>query len=442
MPPRSLFGRLLLFLLLGLVAAQALSAWLLLADRGSALYRVLAADNVARIGAIVELLDEMGDDDRERIASALDLPPLRMAVDLPWSELPADRSPPARALADALHERLGDERPLSVSLAEPGHAEAGRAGPPRRASFFIQVGLRDGAVVSFLHELPRTLVQRPDRVLASLAILLVSVVVLAVLAVRALTRPLRTLAHAATELGRDLERPPLAEAGPLEVRAAAQAFNTMQARLRAYLDDRARMLAAVSHDLKTPLTRLRLRAELIDDEAQRTRILADLDEMEAMVQDTLDYMRGVERGEPATRLDLLALIDALADDAADAGTVIAVEGGLRAPVAGRPLALKRCLQNLIDNARAYGGGALHIVVEDGATVVTVRVLDDGPGIPAAELERVFEPFHRLEGSRSRNTGGTGLGLAIARNIARAHGGELSLANRPEGGLEARLTLPR
>jgi signal transduction histidine kinase len=215
----------------------------------------------------------------------------------------------------------------------------------------------------------------------------------------------------------------------------------MQARLKRYISDRARVLAAVSHDLKTPLTHIRLRTDLLDDEELRDKLQGDLDEMERMVSATLDFMRGTESREPSQTLDLVALLESVRDDARDAGWEVELEGGLRQPVQGRPLALKRSLRNLVENAVRYGERA-RIRVEDEGQQIRITVLDDGPGIPEVMLEQVFDPFFRLESSRARHTGGTGLGLGIARNIARAHGGDLVLSNRPEGGLNAQLVLPR
>ena len=215
----------------------------------------------------------------------------------------------------------------------------------------------------------------------------------------------------------------------------------MQQRLIRYLEDRNRVLAAVSHDLKTPITRLRLRAELLDDATLREKVLADLDEMQQMAQASLDFLRSGTDQEPVAALDLDALLEALQEDAEDAGYSITLAGGpIRRPLRGRPLALKRCLTNLVDNALKYGQQAT-ITVTETPTRLTLIIRDAGPGIAEAELEQVFAPFYRLEGSRNRDTGGAGLGLSIARNIARAHGGELRLRNHPQGGLEAVLELP-
>ncbi|MDH5513116.1 MAG: ATP-binding protein, partial [Gammaproteobacteria bacterium] len=269
----------------------------------------------------------------------------------------------------------------------------------------------------------------------------VSVIALSLLAVRWLTRPLGVLAVAADELGRDIRRAPLAEKGPAEVRRAAAAFNTMQSRLQTYLREREQMLAAVSHDLRTPITRLRLRAEMIEDESLRVKFARDLAEMEAMTTAALDFLRGAHVDEPVQPVDVLALLESLQADMEEAGHEVQVRAQDIAPFPARPLALKRCLTNLADNAVKYGKRA-EIGVEDDGRELRITVADDGPGIPEAELKRVFEPFYRIEGSRSRETGGVGLGLSVARDIARAHRGELALRNRPGGGLEAVLMLPR
>jgi signal transduction histidine kinase len=201
------------------------------------------------------------------------------------------------------------------------------------------------------------------------------------------------------------------------------------------------VLAAMSHDLKTPLTRMRLRAELLEDEDLRQRFEQDLGEMQAMVADALEALRGLDGPARSMPVDVMALLESLQADAREAGKAVEIEGRADAPLQGDAARLRRCVGNLVDNALAYGERA-HIQVDDSAKALTLRIRDDGPGIPEDMLERVFDPFFRLEGSRSRDTGGTGLGLSIARNIARAAGGEVRLRNAPQGGLEAELSLPR
>ena len=308
-------------------------------------------------------------------------------------------------------------------------------------SFVAQVRLGDGSWVSFDTRQPAQTEHWPYRMLASLVVLLAAVMAVSLVAVRWATRPLNALADAAEELGKNIHQAPLAETGPLEVVRAARAFNTMQARLLHYIEDRTRVLAAMSHDLKTPITRLRLRAEMLDDPLQRAKFGNDLAEMESMVGVTLDFMRGVDSGEAAQPVDIKALLESLQADLAETGGKVSIAGAATKPYTGRPQALKRCLANLLENAIKYGERA-DISIDDNDQRLAIMIRDHGPGIPPGELERVFEPFHRLEASRNRQTGGTGLGLTIARAVAQAHGGTLVLANHPDGGLTARLTLPR
>jgi signal transduction histidine kinase len=264
------------------------------------------------------------------------------------------------------------------------------------------------------------------------------------LAVRQAVRPLRALAEAADALGPDLRPVELPERGPSEVLRSARAFNAMQRRIAAYVDERVRILAAISHDLQTPITRMRLRVDMMDDEAQgsqQRRLRADLDELQGLVKDGIGYARAMHgEREPARAIDLDAQLDSLVLDYRDAGNAVELEGRVGAPVQTRPKALRRIVGNLVDNALKFGGSARIVAGRDSQGAVLVRVLDNGPGIPADQLEAVFEPFFRLEASRNRDTGGTGLGLAIARQLAGSLGGTLTLHNRPEGGLEARLTL--
>jgi signal transduction histidine kinase len=256
---------------------------------------------------------------------------------------------------------------------------------------------------------------------------------------RTITRPLTGLARAADAVGRGERQAPLPETGARELREATHAFNVMQERLHRYLDSRTQVLAALSHDLRTPLTRLKLRVETLDDDSLRERFGADLDEMIAMVANCLNLFKGLD-DEPPQPTDVGALLADLRREFAELGGTVEIEGVANAPVVVKPQALKRCLTNLLSNAIKYGDRAT-VVVEDGADLV-MRVLDEGPGIPAESLEQVFEPFFRLESSRNSTTGGVGLGLGIARDIAQAHGGSLVLRNRSPHGLEAVLTLPK
>jgi signal transduction histidine kinase len=315
-----------------------------------------------------------------------------------------------------------------------------RSRPPRNG-FQASIRLADGSWLNILRPLPEGMENWPYKLLTYLAVLLVSIILLSLLAVRWVTRPLGTLAEAARNLGKDIGYPPLSESGPQEVQNAVRAFNTMQQRLRRYIEDRSRVLAAVSHDLKTPITRLRLRLALLKDDALQSRFNQDLDDMEQMVLATLDYLRGTESKEKPVPISVNGLLESLQDDTQELGWEMTLASGKVAPYSGRPLALKRCLMNLIENAVRYGQAA-DVRLEDSRDRLSIIIADRGEGVPEAELEELFNPFYRREESRARATGGTGLGLGIARNIARAHGGDVTLRRGKTRGLEAVVSLPR
>ena len=257
---------------------------------------------------------------------------------------------------------------------------------------------------------------------------------------RRLARPIRDFANAAEQLGVDMAAPPLAVRGPHELRTTILAFNLMQERLRRFLEDRTQMLAAISHDLRAPLARLRLRAEFVDDHEQQRKMFGDLDTMNAMIDSTLAFARDATRQEPRKLVDLSVLVEDVCEDITDCGGAALYRGPRGVDVRCRPSDIRRAIGNLVDNAVKYGGSArVDIVCE--AEQVVILVDDDGPGIPAEEREKVFAPFYRLEPSRNPNKAGVGLGLSVARTIAREHGGEVTLENREGGGLSVRFELP-
>jgi signal transduction histidine kinase len=467
--PQSLFGRLVLVLLGGLVLAQLATAYINLTERSQLLFRAGGVRLAERIADIGKLLDSMPLAERRKVVTVFNSAPLAISLDQP---LLAAGSEPQQTdmrlsmFTSVLRYALGPDMPAAIirregaplslrpsrpfaapgmrmpSMMERTMDRYGRPDFAKDGAFFtVQITLRDGSWVTFDTLLSPQDTSIPARVALTLLILLGSVVVLSLVAVRWVTGPLSALASAADKLGADINQAPLAETGPVEVQRAARAFNTMQKRLSRFIADRTRILAAMSHDLKTPITRLRLRTEMLDDETLRGKFAKDLAEMESMVTQTLDFMRDASKIEVMQRIDVMALLESLQTDYQETGSEVAIEGTIAEPWRGRPNALKRCLTNLVDNAINYGARAT-LSLQDNAERIVIRVRDEGPGIPEDQLEKAFEPFFRGESSRSRETGGTGLGLGIARNIARAHGGELSLRNRPEGGLEATLTLPR
>lgn len=259
--------------------------------------------------------------------------------------------------------------------------------------------------------------------------------------VRLATRPLVQLANAADTLGPDLRASKLSEDGPLEVARAARAFNAMQERINTYMTERMQILAAISHDLQTPITRMRMRADMMDDSGQREKLNHDLKEMEALVKEGVAYARTLHgTSEPPCTIDPDALLESLVFDYIDAGQKLELHGKVGHPIISRPNALRRVLINLIDNALKFST-QVEVSVSAGADGrTTILVLDNGPGIPEEDLETVFQPFYRVEASRNRDTGGTGLGLAIAKQLTLAMNASLTLHNRATGGLEARLVL--
>jgi signal transduction histidine kinase len=271
--------------------------------------------------------------------------------------------------------------------------------------------------------------------------MVIVIVVLSIWAIRRLTSPFQKFAAAAVRLGTDVNAPPLEEQGPSEVRLAIGAFNEMQSRIRRYLEDRTQMLAAISHDLRTPITRARLRAEFIDDPTEREKILTDFEEMENMIASVLDFAKGDAIAEPTTSTDLVAMLQRICDDMTDHGHPVSFNTEGRLPYNCRPQMLRRCFTNLIDNAIKYGRVAT-VGLESSSDEVRVTIVDRGPGIPADMVEQVFRPFFRLDASRSRDSGGSGLGLTVARTVARAHGGDVVFEGPDEGGFRVCVCLPR
>ena len=310
----------------------------------------------------------------------------------------------------------------------------------------LPVGLTLSVALADGQWLNGVLLARPPKVwglrgLTAILLTVLAVSVVSILVLRRLTRPLGELAQAADALGRGEILPPLEPTGPSEIRRTTAAFNTMQDRLHRFVADRTRMLAAISHDLRTPLTSLRLRAEFIkDDDENREKILAILSEMERITEAALAFARDEQASEETEDTEIASLCRSVADELVDLGMDVSVAAADPVVLACHPVALKRAIRNVVENAAHYGERA-RLTISRLPDRIEIRVEDDGPGIPEDEFDTVFEPFTRLETSRSAETGGVGLGLAIARNIMRAHGGDIRLENLPSRGLGVTMSLP-
>ena len=456
-PVASLGTQLIILLLLAVVAAQAVSIWIFHDERRLALLAVARDSVLMRTVSLVRLIEETPPSYHTRIlqASTSRFTALWIASE-PHVRDASNTATEAR-LAYYLKNQFDPPREVYLDLRKPQkkkqdapqHANGQRKDHgekirfrrlmKRHADLGVSIKLNDGSWFNLATDYrppPRSLIP----LLVQMSLTIAAVILIVALAVRRVARPLRTLEAAAGRLGRGDDLSPLPIEGPREVRALTLAFNDMQARLSRFVSDRTRMLAAISHDLRTPITSLRLRAEFIDDEENREKIIQILDEMAAMTEATLAFARDEARKEAAIATDLTSLLGSLADDQRDLGHAVLVADSGRIVMICRPLSLKRAFRNLIENGVRYGESVkIHLHQSPAEAVITIS--DKGPGVPEERLKDVFEPFVRLEESRSGETGGIGLGLAITRSIIHAHGGTISLENQPEGGLAVTVNLP-
>ncbi len=456
--PGSLVGRAVLAMVAGLTMFHATTTVIYTVDRQQR--RVVTSEVLLgeRAGVLARVFESVPPAARPALAEAM----AGNALQARWQPGP-EPLPPAGTLS-ATRTEDDEIKPIGEALERVRPAAVYRMGgfqPVRRARGWtdfgflrwlwvglpderrlpVAISLNDGSWLDLNLRLPPPLPLWSPGFLVSTGFMAIAVVLFALGAARWIMAPLATFTQAAEKLARDVRAPPLAVDGLAEVRGAAQAFNAMQQSIRRILDDRTQMMAAIAHDLRTPITRLRLRGEMLPSGAVQKRILRDLDEMEAMVEASLQFVRQdfvEERSEP---IDLAALLATVCDETGETiGDAVFSWSGSVTYVC-RPLAIKRAFSNLIGNAVKYGLRAT-VSLECGGAGVTVLIEDEGPGIPAEETEAVFAPFYRIETSRCRSTGGIGLGLSVARGIVRAHGGEILLANRAEGGLRVAVTLPR
>ena len=451
--PQSLSGQLLTMLLLALAVTQGLGLLLLTDERNRAVRAALGLEAAGRAANVVLLLDDAPVELVPSILRAADSPLVRFEVG-PVPETPHDSTnanpflgqirrilgTPEREIRADIHALppIPVAPPVGMPAAMRPMHEAMMASRAEPVELTLSIRLAGGDWLNV-----RTMFHRPGpqlspQALLPLLLMAVAVALVAWWTARRVVRPMRALAVGADRLGRGLDAAPLPVTGPAEVRDTTLAFNRMQDRLTRFVNERTHMLAALSHDLRSPLTAMRLRIEMLDETDDSARLKALVEEMQAMVEATLEFARGVARAEPVVAVDLAALLADLVSDVGGDRASLAPSQPVLATI--RPHALNRALRNLIDNAVRYGDTAkVTLTQEPGFAVITVA--DNGPGLPEDQLEAVFEPFVRLEASRSRDTGGVGLGLAIARTILQAHGGTVVLRNRAGGGLEAVVRLP-
>jgi signal transduction histidine kinase len=452
----SLFARIALIIVLGILASQALSLWLQAGERSQAITQARGQHFADQLADAIRVLEATPPLQRATSALALHADTLRIEAIRP-DEVSA--AMPRGQIQALLASRLGSTREIRTAGGmgmgegmgrgnmhrgerDPGFSAPAYSGPQTNAApHAFDIQLLDGQWFRMTASMEAPAPTLPSALILRLVATLLVVTSVVILAARQVSAPLRRLAFAADTLGRDIEIAPLPETGTIETRQAAQAFNRMQARLRHLLNERSRALAAVSHDLRTPLTKLRLRAELVEDGHLREQICTDLDAMAAMLDTTLDYLRSLKDNEKPCLIDINAMLQSICADSGVLGRPVTLEGHANAPFRGRLSALQRAIQNLVDNAAKYGGSA-RIVVADSGDELTISIQDDGPGIPPEELSRVTEPYYRPDIARTAGTGGVGLGLSIVTDIAALHGGGLWLENRQQGGLQATLKLPR
>jgi signal transduction histidine kinase len=459
--PQSLKGQLIVLTIVALVLSQAIGFLVVTNYQSERSQREWLHGTITRIATIRDVIETTPPDQHEKILKSVNTWPLRFVVEPKPSA--ALQSAGAEDVVEEIGKVLKDvDGPVGVEIFTPLTEETQLEllfgdlwrdlkrtlfpkssiipKPPQRPAFaHISVPLKSGQWLNVVM-MPRGLAPHATPMLAQLATMAAVSALGIIIVLGRLTRPLRNLSKAASALGRGDSSIRLDEKGPREIAETIRAFNDMQERLSRFVHDRTKMLAALGHDLRTPITSLRLRAEFIEDDEIREKILQTLEEMHEMAEATLSFAREESAQEETRLVDAGALIATVCTDLADTGLDVAFEEcAENFTIHGRPVGLKRALRNVIENAVAYGNRA-RVSIEKGVGKISVVVDDDGPGIADGDMERVFKPFVRLEGSRNKDTGGVGLGLSIARSIVRSHGGDILLRNRPEGGLRVIVTL--
>lgn len=463
--PKSLAGRALTILVLGLVISHAIGFTIYSLDRHEVVATTEATDFAERIAGVIVLLRKLPPPWHEDVIRGSDSRVFRVSLDehATVPETPSGQDGVVTEVTNFLQEQLPDWDTARIRVAlweQPPLDPAPRASTnrvngllaapvsngnasARERNDFVHASLRldDGQWLNFAGPIPQIESNLPDSAGVYVFSVAAGVGLVALWLVFRVTAPLSAFAAAADRFGKTIRAEPLPETGPTEVAQASRALNEMQQRLCRLIDNRTLMLAAISHDLRTPVTLLRLRAELMHDTVEQKKVLDTLDEMEAMITAALDLSKGAFAEEAQRHVDLAALLQSLCDDMADSGAPIELTAHGQVLYSCRRIALRRAFSNLIDNAVKYGGVA-RVRLDERADAIAIMIEDDGPGIAEEYIEQVFAPFFRVDASRSKSTGGVGLGLTIAQAIVQGHGGEIRVRNGSERGLAVRISLPR
>lgn len=466
--PRSLFGRTVVVLAACLVLSQLASLMVNFFDRGSSMYRLNSEQMAQRIARTASLLNRLPKEERTTVAQELGGRDFRIEFATRPIEIESgfvELDEYERGFAAAVRDEMNPPLLTTVEITRAARAKSPEEVAPPSANAFeqwiarrfyfllpatfsvvTQIELEDGSTAAFFVRMPQEPLGQLEALLPKLLMWMAIIFALALVIARMMTSPLRQLDRAVTSIGANPTGSSpnsivIPETGPIELRRVIASFNETQERIRRYIIERSSLLAAISHDLRTPITRMRLRAEMLE-EPQRSKFIHDLSEMEELVGSSLDLFAELGKTTERQPVDVSALLESIANDWTDTGHLVTVGGAQRAIYPTEPSMLRRCVNNLVSNGIRYGGRA-HIELHDSPAMLRIVIRDNGPGMAEEDLERVFEPFVRLEPSRNRNSGGSGIGLAISRNIARWHGGDVKLRNAPgRTGLVAEITLPR
>lgn len=466
---KSLAGQALWILVLGLVVSHAIGFTIYSFDRHDVVATTEATDFAERIAGVIVLLRKLPEPWHEDVIRGSDSRAFRVSLNdhATVAEPPSDEQSVAVEVAAFLREQFSDWDPERIRVAlreapgpeQPSPAASQRlnglmAAPAASAngtspisgreltdSVHASLRLDDGQWLNFAGPIPKIESNLPRSAGVYVFSVAAGVGLVALWLVFRVTAPLSSFAAAADRFGKTIRAEPLPETGPIEVAQASRALNDMQQRLCRLIDNRTLMLAAISHDLRTPVTLLRLRAELMSDSPEQRKILETLDEMEAMITAALDLSKGAFAEETPRHVDLAALLESLCDDMADGGAPIAFQPQGQVLYSCRRVALRRAFSNIIDNAVKYGGVA-RVSIDERPDAIVTTIEDDGPGVAEEHLDQVFAPFYRVDASRSKSTGGIGLGLTIARAIVQGHGGDIRISNGAVRGLVVQVSLPR